>query len=83
MLLLLLAQMVVSFCYLVDLRHDILRRFSAKFIVAMQMVLTIPSLLTGVESIALGEIIPLAVGLLLFTFANTLIYSTMQIECSF
>ena len=48
MLLLLLAQMLMSFCYLVDLRQELLRKFFSKVVVVLQMVLTIPSILSGI-----------------------------------
>lgn len=52
LILLMLAQLLVTICYLVPFKEESIRKIISKVIVSVQLVLTIPSIIVSIESLA-------------------------------
>ena len=80
---LLVAQLAVVLALVLPTRGEIINEMLAKMVTFMQMALTLPSLVLSASAILRGELIAPNLLLLLLSFCNSIIYETMQIECSF
>ena len=76
---LLVAQLLVTLCFVLPIKEETLRKVVAKIILVIQKVLNIPSILLSMESLIKQDKMVLASILLFLCIFNWFIYSVMQV----